>query len=101
MDGVRFPSFILLSYLIKANHSCLREFKDTVRLVIFTLDIVTQKYPKITSVEGLSHECLAFLPCGSSLGGVVIISSNAIVYVAPSSKRVVLPVDQWVGFAHQ
>lgn len=97
MDGVRFFSFISLSYLIKVNHSRLREFKDTVRLVIFTLDIVTQNYPIITSVEGLPHECLALLPCGTSLGGVVIISSNAIIYTDQSSKRVVLPVNGWVS----
>jgi cleavage and polyadenylation specificity factor subunit 1 len=97
MDGVRFPSFILLSYLSKANHSRLREFKDTVRLVIFTLNIVTQNYPIIRSVKGLPHECLALLPCGTSLGGVVIISTNAIVYVDPSSKHVVLPVNGWVS----
>jgi len=90
-------SFISLSYLFKVNHSRLREFKDTVRLVIFTLDIVTQNYPIITSVEGLPHECLALLPCGTSLGGVVIISSNAIIYVDQSSKRVVLPVNGWVS----
>jgi cleavage and polyadenylation specificity factor subunit 1 len=73
----------------------LKEFKDTVKLIIFTLDLVTQNYPIITSVEGLPHDCLSLLACSTSLGGVVIITSNSIIYVDQSSRRVALPVNGW------
>lgn len=73
----------------------LKEYKDTVKLIIFTLDFVTQNYPIIRTVEGLPHDCLFLLPCATSLGGVVIITCNSIIYVDQSSKRVPLPVNGW------
>jgi cleavage and polyadenylation specificity factor subunit 1 len=73
----------------------LKEYKDTVKLIIFTLDFVTQNYPIIRTVEGLPHDCLFLLPCATSLGGVVIVTCNSIIYVDQSSKRVPLPVNGW------
>ena len=89
------PSLTSIPYLIKVKHSCLREFKDTVRLVIFALDIVTQNYPTITSVGGLPHKCLALLACVTSLGGVIIISSKAVIYTDQSAWF--CPRLLWVG----
>lgn len=65
------------------------------KLIIFTLDIATQNYPIITSVEGLPHDCLSLLACSSSLGGVVVVASNSVIYVDQSSRRVALPVNGW------
>jgi cleavage and polyadenylation specificity factor subunit 1 len=57
----------------------LKEFKDTVKLIIFTLDFVTQNYgPIIRTVEGLPHDCLFLLPCAMSVSGVVIVTCNSI-----------------------
>lgn len=64
-------------------------------MIIFTLDIVTQNYPIITSVEGLPHDSLSLVACSTSLGGVVITTSNSVIYVDQSSRRVVLPVNGW------
>lgn len=73
----------------------LKEFKDTCHLVIFTLDLVTNKYPIITTVENLPHDCFTLLPCDSSLGGVVILSANALIYVDQASRRMALAVNGW------
>ncbi len=67
------------------------------KLVTFTLDIATQNYPIITSVEGLPYDCLRLIPCSTSLGGVVITTSNALIYVDQSSRRVVLPLNGWTA----
>jgi len=75
----------------------LKEFKDTVKLIIFTLNFVTQNYPIIRTVEGLPHNCLFLLPCAMSVGGIVIITCNSIIYVDQSSKHVVLPVNGWAS----
>lgn len=82
--------------LIKREISSrLREFKDTVRLIIFTLDIMTQNSTIITSVQGLPHDAFSLLPCSTTFGGVVVITSNSVIYVDQSSRRVGLQVNGW------
>ena len=80
-----------------SNFSRLKEFKDTVRLIIFTLDNATENYPIITSVDGLPHDSLSLLPCSTSLGGVVITTTNALIYVDQSSRRLALPLNGWTS----
>ena len=75
--------------------SRLKEYKDTVKLVIFTLDIAAQHYPILTFVENLPHDAIYLLPCPTSLGGVVIVCSNTVTYVDQSSRRVALPTNGW------
>lgn len=75
----------------------LKEYKDTTKLIFFTLDLTAQNYPIITSVEGLPYDCISLLPCSTSLGGVVIIAGNCLIYVDQSSRRVVLPVNGWMA----
>ena len=75
----------------------LKEYKDTVKLVIFTLDIAAQHYPILTFVELLPHDSLYLLPCSTSLGGVVVITGNSIIYVDQSSRRIALPVNGWAS----
>ncbi|KAL0062576.1 mRNA cleavage and polyadenylation factor subunit [Marasmius tenuissimus] len=75
----------------------LKEFKDTVRLVIFTLDIQAQKFPSITSIEGLPHDCFSLLPCSTAVSGVVILTPNSLIYVDQASRRVVLSVNGWAS----
>lgn len=59
------------------------------------MDLITQHYPKITSIPNLPHDCLSLLPCASSIGGVVILTSNSIIYVDESTQRVAVPVNGW------
>src|SRR6266404_9414534 len=76
-------------------HSRLKEFKDTMSLYIFTLDLVSRTYPIITKVDGLPYDCLSLIPCSSSLGGVVILTSNAVIHVDQATRRVALSVNGW------
>ncbi|KAG6833062.1 hypothetical protein H0H87_011806 [Tephrocybe sp. NHM501043] len=95
LPGFNKPTIAVLFQTQQTWTGRLKEFKDTARLVIFTLDIVTQSYPIITSVQGLPHDCFSVLACAASLGGVVILTSNSIIYVDQSSRRVILPVNGW------
>lgn len=63
----------------------------------FTVDITAQYYPILTFVENLPHDSMYLLPCPTSLGGVVVITSNAIVYVDQPSRQIVLPVNGWTS----
>ena len=73
----------------------MKEYKDTVKLIIFTMDVVTHQHTVIASAEGLPHDCTSLLPCSSTLGGVVILTSNSVIYVDQTSRRVGLPVNGW------
>lgn len=73
----------------------MKEYKDTVKLLIFTMDLVGHHYPVITAVECLPYDCLSLIPCSTSLGGVVIFTSNAMIYVDQSSRRVPLALNGW------
>ncbi|KAI0784088.1 CPSF A subunit region-domain-containing protein [Abortiporus biennis] len=72
----------------------LKEYKDTVSMFIFTLDLVTHNCPIITAVENLPYDCLSLIACPSNFGGVVICSANSLIHVGQAS-RVVLPVNGW------
>lgn len=65
-------------------------------MFIFTLDLVTHNCPVITAVEGLPYDCFAVIPCSAELGGVIVLSTNSIIHVAQTSRRVVLPVNEWL-----
>ena len=75
----------------------LKEFKDTCWLIIFTLDLITHKYPIITSVENLPYDCFSITACSPSLGGVIISSSNALIYVDQASRKTALPTNGWTS----
>lgn len=95
LPGFNNPTVAVLFQTQQTWTGRLKEYKDTVKLIIFTLDVVTQNYPIIRTVEGLPHDCLFLLPCSTSLGGVVVLTCNSIIYVDQSSKRVPLPVNGW------
>ncbi|KAF8816784.1 hypothetical protein BYT27DRAFT_7181242 [Phlegmacium glaucopus] len=95
LPGFNNPTVAVLFQTQQTWTGRLKEFKDTVKLIIFTLDNATESYPIITSIEGLPHDCLSLLPCSTSLGGVVITTTNALIYVDQSSRRLALPLNGW------
>ncbi|KAJ7216585.1 CPSF A subunit region-domain-containing protein [Mycena pura] len=97
LPGFNNPTMAILYQTQQTWTGRLEEFKDTVKLAIFTLDVIGQHYPIITSVSGLPHDCISLLPCAASLGGVVVLTSNAIIYIDQSARRVVLPLNGWAA----
>lgn len=65
-------------------------------MFIFTMDLVTRNYPVFTAVENLPYDCFEITACPSSLGGVIVTSSNSIIHIDQSARRVVLPVNGWL-----
>ena len=59
------------------------------------MDLITQRYPKITLIPNLPHDCLSLLPCTSSIGGVINLMSNSIVYSNKSAQCISVPVNGW------
>lgn len=77
------------------HSSRLKEYRDTGRLYIFTLDLLNHTYPIITAVDNLPHDCLSLLPCAQSIGGVIILTANSLIYVEQAARRVSLPINGW------
>ncbi|KAJ7481615.1 CPSF A subunit region-domain-containing protein [Mycena latifolia] len=95
LPGFNNPTMAVLFQTQQTWTGRLKEYKDTVKLVVFTLDVVSQHYPVISSVNGLPYDCISLLPCSASLGGVVVLTSNSIIYIDRSSRRIALPLNGW------
>lgn len=88
-------SFHYACRLLTPKARRLKEFKDTTQLFIFTLDLITRKFPIITAVDGLPHDTISIYPCDPSLGGVIIVTANSLIYVDQASRKTLLPVNGW------
>ncbi|KAG2030510.1 CPSF A subunit region-domain-containing protein [Suillus americanus] len=75
----------------------LKEYRDTARLYIFSLDLMSRNYPIITAVDGLPYDSVSLLLCATSLGGVIVLTSNSILYIDQAARRVALPVNGWAA----
>lgn len=75
--------------------SRLREYKDTVGLFIFTLDLVTRNCPIIAAVENLPYDSLYLVPCSAALGGVIVVASNSLLHIAQTARRAIMPISGW------
>ncbi|KAF7341963.1 Protein CFT1 [Mycena venus] len=95
LPGFNNPTMAVLFQTQQTWTGRLKEYKDTVKLATFTLDVVGQHYPIISSVSGLPHDSVSLLPCSASLGGVVVLTSNSIIYIDRSSRRIALPLNGW------
>jgi cleavage and polyadenylation specificity factor subunit 1 len=95
LPGFNNPTLAVLYQTEQTWTGRLNEFKDTSKLIIFTLDISNQSYPILAKVEGLPHDCMYMVPCTEFLvGGLVVVCGDAVVYV-DSTRRVAVPVNGW------
>jgi len=58
---------------------------------------MNRNYPIITAVDGLPYDSISLLPCATSLGGVIILTTNSLIYVDQAARRVALPVNGWAS----
>ncbi|KAF8555471.1 hypothetical protein OG21DRAFT_1496241 [Imleria badia] len=93
--GYHNPTIAVLCRSEKTWVGRLKEYRDTGRLYIFTLDLLNHIYPIITTVDNLPYDCLSLHPCAQSIGGVIILTTNSLIYVDQAARRVSLPVNGW------
>ncbi|KAF9235610.1 CPSF A subunit region-domain-containing protein [Melanogaster broomeanus] len=74
LPGYHNPTIAVLCQSEKTWAGRLKEYRDTGRLYIFTLDLLNHTYPIITAVDNLPYDCFTLLP---------------------SARRVALPVNGW------
>jgi cleavage and polyadenylation specificity factor subunit 1 len=49
------------------------------------------------AVDGLPYGSVSLLPYATSFGGVVVTTSNSIIYVDRAARHVSLPVNSWAA----
>jgi cleavage and polyadenylation specificity factor subunit 1 len=78
-------------------NSCsrLKENNDNTCLYIITLDLVARSYQVIVTIDHLPYDSLYIVPCPTSIGGVMVISTNALFHIDQSSKLSSLPLNGW------
>ncbi|KAI0088958.1 CPSF A subunit region-domain-containing protein [Irpex rosettiformis] len=97
LPGFTSPTIAVLFQDPQTWTSRLREYKDTVGLFVFTLDLVTHNCPTITTVENLPYDSLFLVPCPATLGGVIVVTSNSLIHVSQIGRRTVLPMNGWLS----
>ncbi|KAJ3894218.1 CPSF A subunit region-domain-containing protein [Lentinula edodes] len=80
----------------------LEEAKDTCGLIIFSMSNsfsswggISSTFTVITNIPNLPYDAYALVPCISGVAGLVILTSNSIVYVDQATKKLMLPVNGW------
>lgn len=76
-------------------YSRLKEHKDTAALMVFSLDLITHRHPIISFVPSLPYDTVSILACPASLGGVVVLISNGIIYIDQTGRKVGVAVNGW------
>ncbi|CAG8787288.1 5987_t:CDS:2, partial [Acaulospora morrowiae] len=67
--------------------------KDTCSLVVVSLDISQKMYPVIYSMDNLPHSCVKLISIPKPVGGILVITANAIIHVDQSSKGIGVSVN--------
>jgi cleavage and polyadenylation specificity factor subunit 1 len=75
----------------------LNELKDTVSIFLITIDAVTRSYPVISQIHGMPYDVQYIIPCPASLGGLLLVTSNAILHTDQSSRTVGVAVSGWAN----
>ncbi|KAJ3476928.1 hypothetical protein NLI96_g10812 [Meripilus lineatus] len=96
LPGFNNPTIAVLYQQQQTWTGRLKEFKDTFGMIIFTLDVFTRTCPIITTAEGLPYDSLSITACSSALGGVIVSTSNSLIHIDQTSRRVALPVNGWL-----
>ena len=73
----------------------LQSLKDTYHVEVRTLDVLSKTYASLSSVSGLPADCQYMLACATSIGGVIVVTSTAVIHIDQSGRRVATSVNGW------
>lgn len=96
LPGFNSPTLALLCQPTYTWAGKLRSNKDTFHLEIRTFDFSgSGSFPLLTSVSGLPSDSLYLVACPTSIGGVVVVTTNGIVHVDQGGRLVSASVNAW------
>ncbi|KAJ3275698.1 Cleavage and polyadenylation specificity factor subunit 1 [Borealophlyctis nickersoniae] len=72
--------------------------RDTKSLIVVSLDITQKNYPVLFQVDHLPYNCSKIVPVPSPVGGLLVFSPNAVIYVDQTSvPGLACAVNQYYG----
>ncbi|KAG0331722.1 Cleavage and polyadenylation specificity factor subunit 1 [Podila humilis] len=71
--------------------------KDTCSLVVVSLDITHKTYPIIYSIDNLPYDCTKVIPVPKPIGGILVVSANALIYLDQSSTGFGVAVNAYAS----
>jgi cleavage and polyadenylation specificity factor subunit 1 len=82
----REPTFGILSSKILPSSSLLRERRDQLSYMVFTLDLQQRASTTILAVTGLPYDLFKIIPLPPPIGGVLLVGGNEIIHIDQSGK---------------
>jgi cleavage and polyadenylation specificity factor subunit 1 len=77
-------------------NSRLGSLKDTVSVVVVSLDLTAKIYPVIYSLDNLPYDCIKLVAMPKPVTGVLVIAANALLHVSQGSPGVGVAVNGYV-----
>jgi cleavage and polyadenylation specificity factor subunit 1 len=82
----REPTFGILSSTILPSSSLLRERRDQLSYMVFTLDLQQRASTTILAVTGLPYDLFKAIPLPPPVGGVLLVGGNELIHIDQSGK---------------
>jgi cleavage and polyadenylation specificity factor subunit 1 len=82
----REPTFGILSSKILPSSALLRERKDQLSYMVFTLDLQQRASTTILAVTGLPYDLFKVIPLPPPVGGVLLVGGNELIHIDQSGK---------------
>ncbi len=82
----REPTFGILSSTILPSSALLRERRDQLSYMVFTLDLQQRASTTILVVTGLPYDLFKVIPLPPPVGGVLLVGGNELIHIDQSGK---------------
>ncbi|ORY80337.1 CPSF A subunit region-domain-containing protein [Protomyces lactucae-debilis] len=99
LDGYREPTMAIL-FMSETTAPALKDWrKDTIQLVVLTLDIQAGARTAIFEIDKLPADLHTIYPVPEPVGGCLLIGNNELIYVDPAARTVALAVNSYAKLA--
>ncbi|KAJ1332862.1 hypothetical protein BSLG_008489 [Batrachochytrium salamandrivorans] len=78
--GYAVPAIAIMCQTSQTWTGRLGVLKDTMSVIVISLDTVEKSYPVLYRIENLPYNCTMLVPVPTPIGGLIILSHNAIIY---------------------
>lgn len=95
LPGFHNPTLAVLCEPRQTWTGRLSDSQDTCQVFFLTLDLVTQVYPIIATVDNLPYDSMSLKAAPKEIGGVAILSANAIIHVDQNGRPVGRATNGW------